>query len=76
VPKRYPPEFHRRVLELLKAGKSVTEFGPSTPRRSSVCSRIAVSTFVVLGRKVGLLLLEWRLSCTRAWHCHLSHKLP
>jgi transposase-like protein len=25
MPKRYPPEFRRRVLELLKAGKSVTE---------------------------------------------------
>lgn len=25
MPKRYPPEFRRRVLELLKAGGSVTE---------------------------------------------------
>ena len=25
MPKRYPPEFRRRVLELLKAGRSVTE---------------------------------------------------
>jgi transposase-like protein len=25
MPKRYPPEFRRRVLELLKAGRAVTE---------------------------------------------------
>jgi transposase-like protein len=25
MPKRYPPEFRRRVLELLRAGRAVTE---------------------------------------------------
>ena len=25
MPKRYPPEFRRRILELLKAGRSVAE---------------------------------------------------
>jgi transposase-like protein len=60
MPKRYPPEFRRRVLELLKAGKSVTEvavdLGLST---QTIYNRVRRRSITGAARGRSLLVFVW-----------------